>query len=465
MMKSIPLSESRLPGWFQGRPETAPRYTSYPPATLFHSGIRQSDYAEAAARSQASGRPLSLYVHIPFCRQLCYYCACHKIVTRKQEQAREYLDYLKQEIALQAALFSRGRPVTQMHWGGGTPTYLSEAEQTELMYHLARHFGLGQGAAVEYSIEIDPRTVNPDNIALLKGLGFNRVSFGVQDFDPAVQKAVHRLQSEAQTRSVYDAARAYGFRSISIDLIYGLPLQTAASFERTVRTIIEMAPDRLSLFHYAHLPERFFPQSRIRAEDLPSIDEKLAILAMSQALLTDAGYVEIGMDHWAKHDDALARAQQAGSLHRNFQGYSTQAECDLIGLGCSSIGKIDNLYAQNAKALPTYYEHISRGEIPLERGYLLTPDDELRRQVIMTMLCHLRVDWATICRPAGVEAADYFASELAELAALPDGLVELTPQALRVLPEGKPYIRYLARLFDRHWLDNPSISERYSRVL
>lgn len=454
-----------LPSWLKGEAATAPRYTSYPPAPHFKESFGADSYRQAASRSNASGRNLSLYVHIPFCRSLCYYCACNKIITKDKEAARTYLNYLHKELELVAPLFDRSRTVTQLHWGGGTPTYLNDAEMTELMYQLAKHFNLGRGDNVEFSIEIDPRTVDEAMIALLKGLGFNRLSLGVQDFNPDVQKAVHRVQSVEQTAAVVSAARNYGFKSVSIDLIYGLPLQKAEGFARTLETVLDMAPDRLSLFHYAHLPDRFFPQSRINVADLPDAAEKLRILAISQQMLSAAGYQEIGMDHYAKRDDGLATAQEQGQLQRNFQGYSTQKSTDLIGLGVSSIGQIDNTYAQNLKALKPYYDALDAGQIPIERGFELNEDDRLRREVIMGLLCHLHLAIPPLVTTFGIDFHAYFQRELQELRALPNEWITLNDRFIQIHEPGKPYIRFICRLFDRYWKENPVHNERYSQVI
>ncbi len=459
------MNTSNLPEWLSGEATTAPRYTSYPPAPHFSGSFSELDYRQAAERSNLRGAPLSLYVHIPFCHSLCYYCACNKIVTKDRQAARTYLDYLLKELQLVAPLFDRGRPVTQLHLGGGTPTYLSDAEMTELMFYLARHFNFGKTEEVEFSIEIDPRTVDETGIALLRGLGFNRISLGVQDFDLEVQKAVHRVQTVEKTASVVQAARRYGFSSVSMDLIYGLPLQTAERFNRTLDLVLSMAPDRLSLFHYAHLPDRFFPQNRIRREDLPSPEEKQRLLSQTLHRLAAAGYVEIGMDHFARVDDGLHHAQKSGQLRRNFQGYSTQKSTDLVGFGVSSIGQISNTYAQNLKVLTQYYAALDAGRLPLERGLVLTPDDLLRRDVIMDLLCHLHLDIQQTEQQHGIRFTEYFSAELAELQQLPDTWIQVTPRRLQVLGEGKNYIRFICRLFDRYWKDHPQHNHRYSQVI
>ena len=346
---------------------SGPRYTSYPTAVQFHEGFGETDYLAVAHESNASGRPLSLYFHIPFCDTVCYYCACNKVVTKDRGLAPPYLGRIIRELALQGALFDRERVTTQLHWGGGTPTFLSHSQMTELMTATRRHFTLQDDDSGEYSIEIDPREANASTVALLRRLGFNRMSLGVQDFDPRVQKAVNRIQSVEETLAVLAAARAEGFRSISIDLIYGLPFQTVASFSDTLKQILAIAPDRLSVFNYAHLPERFKPQRRIQAADLPSPQERLDILHMTGDTLTAAGYVFIGMDHFARPDDELAVAQRQGTLYRNFQGYSTHADCDLVGLGVTAIGKVGATYAQNQRDLENYYRCIDAGHLAVFR--------------------------------------------------------------------------------------------------
>ncbi|MGE5153448.1 MAG: oxygen-independent coproporphyrinogen III oxidase, partial [Bdellovibrio bacteriovorus] len=355
--------------------QSGPRYTSYPTAVEFSEAFDRAAYQRACARSNASRRPLSLYFHIPFCDTVCFYCACNKIATKDRTLAPPYLERLHREIELQADLFDRDRRVEQLHWGGGTPTFLSHAQMEGLMEQTRRHFRLADDGVGEYSIEIDPREADGATVALLRRLGFNRMSLGVQDFEPRVQTAVNRIQSEAETLEVLEAARAEGFRSISVDLIYGLPFQTVESFLRTLDRVVAFAPDRLSVFNYAHLPERFKPQRRINAAELPAPEVKLDILQATIQRLTDAGYVYIGMDHFARPDDELALAQQAGTLYRNFQGYSTHADCDLIGLGVTSIGKVDNTYGQNRRGLEEYYADINAGRLAVFRGIELNRDD------------------------------------------------------------------------------------------
>lgn len=431
--------------------QSGPRYTSYPTAVEFHEGFQAADYRAACGRSNASGRPLSLYFHIPFCDTLCFYCACNKIATKDRGQAQPYLDRLYRELELQGALFDRSRRVEQLHWGGGTPTFISRDQMRELMDQTRRHFTLADDDSGEFSIEIDPREADQDTVKLLRSLGFNRMSLGVQDFNPQVQRAVNRIQSEQETLTVLEAARSAGFRSISIDLIYGLPFQTVDSFLATLDRIIAVGPDRLSVFNYAHLPERFMPQRRINAADLPAPQVKLDILRTSIERLTDAGYLFIGMDHFARPDDELAQAQRDGTLYRNFQGYSTHADCDLIGLGVTSIGMVDNCYSQNQKTMETYQQALDRGQLPVLRGISLTRDDEIRRDLITRLICHFRLDYGTLERTWGIDFAEYFAAELPRLDGLAaDGLLSADAKGIQVLPKGRLLIRNICLLFDRH---------------
>ncbi len=444
--------------------KAGPRYTSYPTAVQFHDGFGEAEYREQAIASNASGRPLSLYVHIPFCDTVCFYCACNKIVTRNRRHAAPYLDHLYREIALQGALFNRARPVAQLHWGGGTPTFISAAEMRELMRVTGEHFRLLDDDSGEYSIEVDPRETDDDTIALLRELGFNRLSLGVQDFDPQVQQAVNRIQSREITLKVMDAARREGFKSISVDLIYGLPLQSVASFGRTVDEIIAQSPDRISAFNYAHLPDLFKTQRQIDASALPPPAEKLAILKTVIERLTGAGYVYIGMDHFAKPADELTRAQQAGTLYRNFQGYSTHADCDLIGLGATAIGMVGDSYNQNLKGLEEYYARIDAGRLAVFRGVRLDADDRLRRAVITDLICHFNLEFAAVERRYGIRFRDAFALELAELADMQaDGLLVLSETGIRILPPGRLLIRNICMTFDRYLREQKQ--QRFSKVI
>ena len=443
---------------------SGPRYTSYPTAVQFHEGFGADEYRDIALASNASRRPLSLYFHIPFCDTLCFYCACNKIPTKNRGRAQPYLDDLHREIALQAELFDGDRIVDQLHWGGGTPTFISHEQMRALMAETRRRFRLHDDDAGEYSIEIDPREVRDDTLGLLRELGFNRLSMGVQDFDERVQRAVNRIQSEAQTFRVLDQARGLGFKSVSLDLIYGLPFQSVDSFLATLDKVIAAGPDRLSVFNYAHLPEVFAPQRRIDSADLPSASEKLAILQATIERLGEAGYVFIGMDHFARPGDELAVAQREGTLYRNFQGYSTHADCDLIGLGVTSIGKVGNSYGQNAKTLEAYHEALTTGRLPIVRGIVLDEDDCLRRAVMTALICHFELDYDAFAPPGGQGFTDYFANELEALAPMvEDGLLTIDERGIRVLPRGRLLIRNVCMVFDRY-LDGHA-RQRFSRVI
>lgn len=444
--------------------KAGPRYTSYPTAVQFHDGFGEVDYQQEAQAGNATGKPLSLYLHIPFCDTVCFYCACNKIITKNRRHAGPYLDHLHREIALQGALFARSRPVTQLHWGGGTPTFISTAEMRELMRVTGEHFQLLDNDRGEYSIEVDPRETNDGTIALLRDLGFNRLSLGVQDFDQGVQKAVNRIQSQDITLRVMDAARREGFKSISVDLIYGLPLQSVASFSRTVDEIIAQNPDRISVFNYAHLPELFKTQRQIDADTLPSPAVKLEILRTVIEQLANAGYVYIGMDHFAKPEDELTLAQQAGTLYRNFQGYSTHADCDLIGLGATSIGMVGDSYSQNLKTLEEYYARIDTGRLAVFRGLRLDADDRLRRAVITALICHFTLSFAVIEQQFGICFDEYFAVELAELMDMQaDGLLTIDESGIQVLPPGRLLIRNICMAFDRYLRKQQQ--QRFSRVI
>ncbi|WP_250499182.1 oxygen-independent coproporphyrinogen III oxidase [Caballeronia sp. GAWG1-5s-s] len=440
-----------------------PRYTSYPTAVQFTESFDPAHYYEAARRGGASA-DLSLYFHIPFCDTVCFYCGCNKVATKNRAHARPYLDRMKRELAMQAACFDTRRPVTQLHWGGGTPTFLSHDEMAELMAATAEHFNLVPDARAEYSIEVDPREASAETIAVLRELGFNRLSLGVQDFDDRVQRAVNRIQPRAMTEDVMHAAREHGFESVSVDLIYGLPHQSVESFTRTLDSIIALAPDRVSVFGYAHMPALFKMQRQIDEAALPSAAVRLAILERVIERMSDAGYVYIGMDHFALPGDELARAFEAGTLQRNFQGYSTHADCDLIGIGASSIGKVGNVYAQNARDLADYAAAIDGGRFAIRRGVRLSADDLLRRDVIMRLMCGGVLRFADIEREHGIVFGDAFAAELARLAPMADdGLIDITPDAIRVLPAGRMLVRNVASVFDRY-LGQASL-RRFSRTI
>jgi oxygen-independent coproporphyrinogen-3 oxidase len=430
---------------------SGPRYTSYPTAPQFHEAFGEAEYRQAAEATNESGGPLSLYFHIPFCDTICFYCACNKIATKDRSMAADYLDRVHKEIAMQGAIFDKSRVVEQLHWGGGTPTFISLKEMQDLMRVTGEHFTLADDDAGEYSIEIDPREATAETIKTLREVGFNRLSLGVQDLDERVQKAVNRIQSEAETMTVLEAARDNGFRSVSIDLIYGLPFQTVESFTKTLDRVIEVGPDRLSVFNYAHLPELFKPQRRINTDELPAAQVKLDILQMTGEHLSKAGYVYIGMDHFARPDDELAIAQREGTLYRNFQGYSTHSDCDLVAMGVTSIGMVGNTYSQNERGLDEYYQAIDNGKLAVFRGIELTRDDLIRRDVITRLICNFVLDYASIEQTWGIRFAEYFADELARLPSMAaDGLLEIDAMGMRVLPRGRLLIRNVCMAFDRY---------------
>lgn len=444
--------------------KAGPRYTSYPTAVQFTEDFTAERYREIAQATNAGQGPLSLYFHLPFCDTVCYYCACNKVVTKDRSKAAPYLEQVYREMSLQSALFDQQRKVDQLHWGGGTPTFISHDEMKALMERTRQEFSLHEDDTGEYSIEIDPREVHKDTIALLRELGFNRMSLGVQDFDPEVQKAVNRIQSYEETMRVMDDARSTGFKSISVDLIYGLPHQSADRFLKTLDTVIEANPDRLSVFNYAHMPTLFKPQRRINEADLPSPQEKLQILQSTITHLTDAGYVYIGMDHFARPDDELAIAQREGSLYRNFQGYSTHAECDLVGLGVTSIGMVGNSYAQNQRDLESYGQALAENRLPVFRGVELSQDDVLRRAVITHLICNFSLEFAAIEKQYGIEFSQYFAQELVDLEPMKaDGLLEMDSHTIRVLPAGRLLIRNICMVFDRYLREKNE--QRFSRVI
>jgi oxygen-independent coproporphyrinogen-3 oxidase len=446
---------------------SGPRYTSYPTADRFVEAFVASDYAQALEQRRggaaALALPLSLYIHIPFCESLCYYCACNKIITKHHEKSAEYLRYLTREVELHTALIGTGQSVSQLHLGGGSPTFLSDDELRTLMSMLKRNFRFAPGG--EYSIEIDPRTVDEKRLDTLAELGFNRLSFGVQDFDPAVQKAVHRVQPAEQVFSLVAAARARNFDSVNVDLIYGLPMQSPESFDRTLAQVVELRPDRIALYAYAHLPERFKPQRRINIVDLPSGGSKIAMLSRSLAAFMGAGYMYVGMDHFALPDDSLAVAKRQGRLHRNFQGYSTQPDCDLIALGVSSIGRIGATYSQNAKTLEDYYDALDHGNFPVVRGLALTRDDLVRRAVIMALMCQGHVQFESIDLAFLIEFQSYFAKEMQALQTLVDqGLVVLEDSGIQVTDQGWFFVRAVAMVFDRN-LQTDRTRARFSKII
>ncbi len=446
---------------------SGPRYTSYPTADRFGEGFSAQDYAAALelrkAAQSAAPSPLSLYVHVPFCESLCYYCACNKIITKHHERAVPYLGYLSREVDLHIARLGAGHAVSQLHLGGGSPTFLSDDELRQLILMLRRNFSLVPGG--EYSIEVDPRTIDAHRLDTLAELGFNRLSFGVQDFDPQVQQAVHRVQPAEQVFALVAAARERRFDSINVDLIYGLPKQNPQSFDRTLAQVVELRPERIALYAYAHLPERFKPQRRIDGTEIPAGPAKVAMLARSMAAFIGAGYVYVGMDHFALPTDALAIAKREGRLHRNFQGYSTQPDCDLIGLGVSSIGRIGSTYSQNAKTMEEYCEFLDQGQFPVVRGLSLTRDDLIRRSVIMAVMCQGSVIFKAVEKSYGIAFADYFASELQALDTLADqGLVRVSDSDIQVTATGWFFVRAVAMVFDKH-LQGDRTRARFSKIL
>lgn len=444
--------------------KAGPRYTSYPTAVQFDTSFDEAAYLNHVKQSNVTNKPLSLYVHIPFCDTLCFYCACNKIATKNHELASPYLQRLHREIAMQAELFNPERLVTQLHWGGGTPTFINHQEMRELMAVIRHHFHLVSDDDGEYSIEIDPRETNADTIGLLRELGFNRMSLGVQDFDPTVQKAVNRIQSEELTFAVLEAARHQGFKSISIDLIYGLPHQSVDSFAKTVEKIIAVMPDRVSVFNYAHLPTLFKPQRRINEADLPKPMEKLEILQQTIQQLTEAGYLYVGMDHFARPDDELSVAQRNRTLYRNFQGYSTHADCDLIGLGTTAIGKVGDSYGQNVKTLEEYTDKIDRGHLPVFRGITLNQEDKLRREVITQLICHFCLEISEIEEKYSIQFKEHFSTEWRELDVLQrDGLLTYDDQRIEILPAGRLLVRNICMPFDAYL--RQSQEQRFSKVI
>ncbi|MDQ1924000.1 oxygen-independent coproporphyrinogen III oxidase [Massilia pseudoviolaceinigra] len=447
--------------------QNGPRYTSYPTADRFSEAFGYRDYLQAVAglRTRGSVKPLSLYLHIPFCESVCYYCACNKIVTKNHDKAVTYLGYLKREIEMQGRLFAGMNQVEQLHLGGGTPTYFTDAQMEELMEHLRRWFQFAPDGTGEYSIEIDPRTVSRERVLSLRRQGFNRVSLGVQDYDPAVQAAVNRIQPEAETQAVIDAAREAGFRSVSIDLIYGLPKQNVFTMAQTIEKVIKADPDRIAIYNYAHMPHLFKPQRRINEADMPSPDERLDMLGLAIRRLEQAGYVYIGMDHFAKPDDDLAVAQRQGRLHRNFQGYSTHADMDLVSCGVSAISAVAATYSQNVKMLDAYYDLIDKNELPVARGIRLGMDDALRRTIIQTLMCHFELSMPSIEQGFPIAFGTYFAAELERLKVLEcDGLVTIGPEWLSVTPKGRLLIRNVCMVFDRY-LQQAAPAPRYSRTI
>jgi oxygen-independent coproporphyrinogen-3 oxidase len=441
-----------------------PRYTSYPTAVQFHTQVGGFDLLQALRESRKALRPLSLYVHIPFCANICYYCACNKVITKDRGRAQGYLQRLEQEIQMLACHLAPGQRVEQLHFGGGTPTFLSHDELRQLMAQLRRHFSLLDDDSGDYGIEIDPREADWSTMGLLRELGFNRVSLGVQDLDPAVQRAVNRLQSLEETRAIVEAARTLQFRSVNIDLIYGLPRQTREGFARTVEEIINLQPDRLSVFNYAHLPERFMPQRRIDSAALPAPQAKLEMLENTIEQLTAAGYRYIGMDHFALPDDELAVAQEELTLQRNFQGYTTHGHCDLVGLGVSAISQIGDLYCQNSSDLADYQALLSSDQLATRRGLLCREDDRIRRAVIQQLICHFELAFEEVEQVFLIDFKSYFADVWPELERMAkDQLIELSDTRIKVLPAGRLLVRSVCMVFDAYLAQQNR--QRFSRVI
>ena len=448
---------------------SGPRYTSYPTADRFVEAFGMDDYVRALEQRRqgpaaaALARPLSIYVHLPFCESLCYYCACNKIITKHHERAAPYLALLRREVELHVQHMGRGAAVSQLHLGGGTPTFLSDEELAWLMDLLRSHFTFQDGG--EYSIEVDPRTVTAERLESLRQLGFNRLSFGVQDFDPDVQKAVHRVQPAEQVFALVASARRIGFDSVNVDLIYGLPKQNPQSFARTLEQVCELRPDRIALYAYAHLPERFKPQRRIIMIDLPLPDAKVSMLASALKTFMQAGYVYLGMDHFALPEDALAIAKRQGRLHRNFQGYSTQPDCDLVGLGVSAIGKVGATYSQNVKTLDEYQYLIDQGRLPVARGLALSRDDILRRSVIMALMCQGEVLFESIELAHLIDFRQYFAAEMEQMREMQQqGLVSISDSSIQVTPLGWFFVRGVAMVFDKY-LQADRTRARFSKII
>ncbi len=445
-----------------------PRYTSYPTAVQFIEGFDANAYRRytTASNNELIPKPLSVYVHLPFCHSLCYYCGCTKKVTRHAEQGVRYLELLNLEIEMQGKLFDKDREVEQLHFGGGTPTFHTDEQMSVLMAQLNRHFALSDSDTREYSIEVDPRTVGNDRLAKLAELGFNRISLGVQDIDPKVQQAVNRIQDPQATLDMVDGSRKLGFNSVSIDLIYGLPHQTSDSFGKTIDTVVAVKPDRLAVYNYAHMPHIFRAQRMINADDIPSPEIKLELMELTIRKLTDAGYVYIGMDHFALPEDELTIAQKEGHLQRNFQGYSTRRQCDLVGLGVSAIGKVGDCYAQNQKDIPSWQNAVSDGRLPIWRGVCLTTEDRLRRGIIESIMCHGEVHFDDFEANFDIDFNDHFALELGHLQQLEkDGLLKTTESGFIATPEGRLLLRAIAMNFDEYLHTKQSKVPRFSRVI
>ena len=445
---------------FGGR---GPRYTSYPTADRFHPGFTDADYLEALrARADRRDEPLGLYFHIPFCRTICYYCGCNKIGTKHQGKSAEYLTALEREIELVTDAIGMGQTIRHLHFGGGTPTFMLDSEFEQLFAVVRKHFVMAPDG--EYSIEVDPRTVTPDRLKVLRGFGLNRISLGIQDFDTDVQRAVNRIQSYEESRALMEAARDEGFESVNVDLIYGLPLQTVEGFRKTVELTIAARPDRVALYHYAHLPKLFMPQRRIDEAQLPDAATRGALFEMASRLFGEAGYVHLGLDHFALANDELAVAQRENRLHRNFQGYCSHDAGDIIALGVSSISQVGAVYAQNDKTLSGYYQRLAENRLPTVRGIKLSEDDFLRRDAIQALMCGFALDWASYDSHHPVKGREYFADALASLAPMSEaGAITIDDAGIEVEPRGRLLVRAVAMAFDRYLRESPP-SGTYSKI-
>ena len=431
--------------------QPGPRYTSYPTAPQFTEAFCEADLRAQAAASGANRAPLSLYVHVPFCESPCFYCGCNRIITRERARAERYVGHLALEIERAAALFSRTRETLQLHFGGGTPNFLPLPALEQLVGLLGRHFSLSASSGRDFSIELDPRYLDSDYVHALAALGFNRASLGVQDFDPAVQEAINRVQGSRATLELIDACRSAGFRSVNVDLIYGLPRQTLAGFGRTLETVLAVRPERLAIYGYAHLPQLFKAQRRIEARELPDARTRLELLQLAVEELSIACYRYIGMDHFALPEDELSRAQASSALHRNFMGYSTHAECDLLGLGVSAISHLGRSFSQNARELAGWERRLEAGGLPLWRGIALNDDDVLRAEVIQQIMCRGEIDCTGIAQRHAIDFQGYFGESLARLQRIAeDGLVEIAPERITATPRGRFLLRILAMCFDRY---------------
>lgn len=448
--------------------KAGPRYTSYPTAIEFNPTYGHDAYvAKLAEADAAADEPLSLYLHLPFCEQRCWFCGCNVVISRNRDVSSKYLGYLHRELDMLAAHLPHRRRVSQYHWGGGTPTYLTPAEIAALHRKVTDHFVLDDDA--EVALEVDPRVTTDEQIRLLRDLGFNRVSMGVQDFTPEVQAAVNRNQSASQTRALFETCRKAGFRSINVDLIYGLPKQRVDTFADNIRVALELRPERVALYSYAYVPWIRAQQKYIRAEDLPSVEDKLRLFVIAREMFLEAGYAAIGMDHFALPEDELATALAKRRLHRNFMGYTVAMGSDMVAAGVSAIGDVRSSFAQNHKKLTPYYADLDAGRFPVERGYLLDADDRIRREVIARLMCNFYLDRAEIERRFGIDFGDYFRVELGELAAddgpVRHGFLRIEPDHLEVVGHGRLFVRNIAMVFDRYLRAKRHDKPTFSRTI